>query len=324
MGNDDRSLYRSEDDPKQIGFITVGISYPTVIKPPAGCTRICRGRPLARSQIRRQVRLEEDLNKNMSNDIKNLSQKRSLVMGNMPHTIVHTARQPIPGTMRNAIKAFFVEFEDENDIIEEDILTASARAFADAEDDRAAAAALGVLYSEARDRDDARCRRLVLEVDNFLKRGRSVYIKEIKVQTGDSRYDLILENSLFIERAIRSGNTLMAIIVKQLESLYTFTDDPLPPDNEEYEKRLDDSYRWFDLICKKLIDRCHDYLKDEKAGTKPPEEGTVTDRGHIEQILHTAETARSVFDTVIKKLKSHSYGEDVITWFDAINEEVKQ
>ena len=40
-----------------------------------------------------------------TDSFKNLDLTRSLVMGNMPRTIVHTARQPLPEALKDAVKA---------------------------------------------------------------------------------------------------------------------------------------------------------------------------------------------------------------------------
>ncbi len=253
------------------------------------------------------------------NDIKNLSQIRSLVMGNMPRTIVHTARQPIPEGLKKIIDTILLSSEDENNIMEEDVFTASARAFRDAEDDRAAAAALGVLYSEALKADDDIGRRVIREADDFLTSGRPVYIREVMNQTGDESFGPLLENSLFIERAIKSGNMDLSLIVKHLESLFTFKGTVIKPDD-----RVEDTGRWFDLICKKLIIRCEAYLKDKDAGTQKPEEGSVTDREHVITIMEQTKNECDAFERVLEDIKAHRFDDEDITWAVALNEEVKK
>ena len=253
------------------------------------------------------------------NDIKNLSQIRSLVMGNMPRTIVHTARQPSPEGLKKIIDTILLSSEDENDITKEDVFTASARAFRDAEDDRAAAAALGVLYSEAAREDNDIGRQVIREVDDFLTRGRPVYIREVMNQTGEDRFGPLLENSLFIERAIKSGNMDLSLIVKHLESLFTFKGTVIKPDD-----RIEDTGRWFDLICKNLIIHCEAYLKIKDAGTQKPEEGSITDREHVIAILNQTEAERDAFGRVLEDIKEHRFEGEDITWAVALNEEVKK
>ncbi|MCR5097589.1 MAG: hypothetical protein K6B14_01425 [Lachnospiraceae bacterium] len=252
----------------------------------------------------------------MNNDLKNLSQIRSLVMGNMPTTIVHTARMPVTKGLKKAIDKILLSSDSENDIIEEDVLIASARAFRDAEDDRAAAAALGVLFTEAKKRDDDTGHLVVNEVDEFLKRGRPVYLKVIIEQSGDHKYDQLYEGSLFIERCVKSGNTDLTLIYKQFESLATFKDTDIDA------SKPDESGRWFDLICNKLIARCESYLKDEKAGTKKAEVGDATDREHVIRIMEQTKKEKAAFEIVVKNLKDQGYGDDIVTWKDAIFEEV--
>ena len=259
----------------------------------------------------------------MNGGINNLDQIRALVMGNMPRTIVHTGRQPATKGLKDVIKSFLMESDEENGIIEEDVMAASARAFRDAEDDRAAAAALGVLYSEAKKRSDERSVRVVAETESFILHSRPDYIREIIDLTKDHSYEPLLEASLFIERAVRSGGNDLNLIVKQLESLYVFKGDPIPTFEEAGQKRLDDTAGWFDLICKKLITRCESYLKDKDNGRDKPPEGEITDRVHIERILAQTKDDRKAFVKVIKKLKEEGYDKEVITWADAINEEVQ-
>ena len=260
----------------------------------------------------------------MNNSIDNLSQIRALVMGNMPRTIVHTARAPVPKGLKDAIEKILLPSDVGSDIIEEDVFSASARAFKDAEDDRAAASALGVLFTEAQKGDDAVHKRVLSGIYEFLRSGRPIYIKEIMTRKDDDSLETLYEGSLFVERSLKSKNSDLVLIAKQLSSLYTFTGEILPDKDNIDDKELDHLAGWFDLICNKLITRCKKVLKDEDFGTQKPEVGKITDREHIKSILSQAENDSKAFSTVIKHIKEHVYGDDIVTWADALDEEVRR
>ncbi len=204
-----------------------------------------------------------------------------LMRGLMPATIVHFNRQPLPDSFEDLL----TEISDREGADEKgDMLKLSARAFLDAEDDYSAAAAFTSLFVVTQNADDLTDGRLKQEIDHFIEKCRSAYLRELKEAAGTDRYDDMIAHRDFLERCASSGDMKQEILARYLYGLdmHEVAKDQgvghMGNDIPEGSAHDDNKEFWLDLTKKKIKRQCEECLKSDTDLSRE-------DREHIKGIL---------------------------------------
>ncbi|MBO6214383.1 MAG: hypothetical protein J6N76_02470 [Lachnospiraceae bacterium] len=260
----------------------------------------------------------------IQDNIKNLEQMRSLVLGNMPRTVVHTKRAPLPEELKAAALAIIAEKPEES------MLSRAAVSFKDAEDDKAASAAMALLYEEAlAHSEDELCREMISRIDEYAPRLRSVYLEELKKRTGDDRYDELIRFKRFKEGAARGKGDTPALVVRYIESLTALKDDLIYDEGAgDGVLNFNDTAHWITLTSKKLMEVCERYIKKQGnniKGTNAKNAGknkaSAMELAHISAIYDRAKLEKEALDKVIDRYKDDPEAAAGITWGEALTKE---